>query len=84
MGRVYDALKRAEGAQRHNHKPSDFSGRRNGNPDNVSVFAPTNGQRSSVVSVTFHGDAGGNRFSAHCAHSGGDRRAGTPRRTISA
>ena len=25
--------------------------------------------------------AGGNRFSAHCAHSGRDRRAGTPRRT---
>jgi len=44
MGRVYDALKRAESAQRHNHKPSDFSGRRNGNPDNVSVFARKNGQ----------------------------------------
>jgi len=42
MGRVYDALKRAESAQRHNHK--SFSVARNGNPDNVSVFASKNGQ----------------------------------------
>ena len=40
MGRVYDALKRAESAQRHNHEPSEFSVRRIGNADNVSVFTP--------------------------------------------
>lgn len=44
MGRVYDALKRAESAQRHHHKPSDFSGHRNRNADNVSVFTPKNEQ----------------------------------------
>ena len=38
MGRVYDALKRAD-AQR-NIKPSTPSVRRNGNTDNVSVFKP--------------------------------------------
>lgn len=42
MGRVYDALKRAESAQRHNHKPSEFSDRRSA--DNVSVFVPKNRQ----------------------------------------
>ena len=42
MGRVYDALKRAESAQRHNHK--SFSVARSGNPDNVSVFAQKNDQ----------------------------------------
>ena len=42
MGRVYDALKRAESAQRHNHKPSEFSDR--SSADNVSVFVPKNGQ----------------------------------------
>ena len=42
MGRVYDALKRAESAQRHNHK--SFSVPRHGNADNVSVFTPKNEQ----------------------------------------
>ena len=40
MGRVYDALKRAESAQRHNHQPSEFSVRRHGDMDNVSLFIP--------------------------------------------
>ena len=31
--------------------------------------------------VCFHRNAVGIRFSVHCAHDGGDRRAGTPRRT---
>src|SRR5260370_3100507 len=42
MGRVYDALKRAQSAQRHHHK--SLSVARNGNPDNVSVFASKNEQ----------------------------------------
>src|SRR3982074_1617562 len=39
MGRVYDALKRAESAQR-NFKPAKSSVVRNGNSDNVSYFTP--------------------------------------------
>src|SRR5439155_7151607 len=42
MGRVYDALKRAESAPRH-FTSSKSSVRRNGNPDNVSYFVPKNG-----------------------------------------
>src|SRR5437016_9473390 len=41
MGRVYDALKRAD-AQRH-FKPSTPSVRRNGNSDNIAYFVPKNG-----------------------------------------
>jgi capsular exopolysaccharide synthesis family protein len=43
MGRVYDALKRAQSSPRDfkpNHNPSVS---RNGNPDNVSYFVPRNG-----------------------------------------
>lgn len=39
MGRVYDALKRAESAPR-NFKPNQASVSRNGNSDNVSYFTP--------------------------------------------
>ena len=39
MGRVYDALKRAESAPR-NFKPTKSSVSRNGNSDNVSYFTP--------------------------------------------
>ena len=42
MGRVYDALKRAESAPR-NLKPTKSSVSRNGNSDNVSYFVPKNG-----------------------------------------
>jgi capsular exopolysaccharide synthesis family protein len=42
MGRVYDALKRAESAQRH-FKPTTPSVGRNGNSDNVSYFVPKHG-----------------------------------------
>ena len=42
MGRVYDALKRAESAQRH-FKPTKSSVSRNGNSDNVSYFVPKHG-----------------------------------------
>ncbi len=42
MGRVYDALRRAESAQRHNHKLSEFSDRQTA--DNASVFTPKTGQ----------------------------------------
>src|SRR5437773_12032822 len=41
MGRVYDALKRAD-AQRQ-FKPSTPSARRHGNSDNVAYFVPKNG-----------------------------------------
>src|SRR5713226_2169627 len=44
MGRVYDALKRAESAQRQHFKTSTTSVRRNGNPDNVAQFVPRNGR----------------------------------------
>ncbi|HVS83775.1 MAG TPA: CpsD/CapB family tyrosine-protein kinase [Pyrinomonadaceae bacterium] len=53
MGRVYDALKRAENAQRHNHKPSSFSVSRNGNADNVSVFTPKSGQEHPWEAAPF-------------------------------
>lgn len=43
MGRVYDALKRAESAQRQPIKASRPSVRRHGNQDNVSFFVPKNG-----------------------------------------
>jgi len=42
MGRVYDALKRAESAPR-NFKPTKSSVSRNGNSDNVSYFTPKHG-----------------------------------------
>jgi len=42
MGRVYDALKRAESAQRQ-FKPTKASVGRNGNSDNVSYFSQRNG-----------------------------------------
>lgn len=43
MGRVYDALKRAESAQRH-FKSTKPAVSRNGNSDNVSFFVPKNGR----------------------------------------
>jgi len=43
MGRVYDALKRAESAQRQ-FKSTKPAVSRNGNSDNVSYFVPKNGQ----------------------------------------
>jgi len=43
MGRVYDALKRAESAQRQ-FKSTKPSGSRNGSWDDVSTFVPQNGQ----------------------------------------
>src|SRR5229473_7864376 len=42
MGRVYDALKRAESAPR-TFKPTQSSVSRNGNSDNVSYFVPKHG-----------------------------------------
>ena len=43
MGRVYDALKRAESAPR-TFKPTPSSVGRNGNSDNVSYFVQKNDQ----------------------------------------
>jgi capsular exopolysaccharide synthesis family protein len=42
MGRVYDALKRAESARRDS-KPTKPSANRNGEPDNIAYFVPKNG-----------------------------------------
>jgi len=42
MGRVYDALRRAEHAPRQNTKPSNFSVRRFGNADNIAYLVPKN------------------------------------------
>ena len=54
MGRVYDALKRAESAPRH-FKPSKSSVRRNGNTDNVSYFVPKNGNEHPWEGSPFTG-----------------------------
>ena len=55
MGRVYDALKRAQSSSRDfkpNHNPSIS---RNGNPDNVSYFVPRNGQEHPWEKAPFTG-----------------------------
>src|SRR5439155_6203174 len=54
MGRVYDALKRAESAPRH-FTSSKSSVRRNGNPDNVSYFVPKNGHEHPWEGSPFTG-----------------------------
>jgi capsular exopolysaccharide synthesis family protein len=53
MGRIYDALKRAESAQRPSSSKSTF--RQNGNSDNVSVFVPRNGQEHPWERSAFTG-----------------------------
>ena len=51
MGRVYDALKRAESAER----PEKSSFRQNGKSDNVSVFVPRNGSEHPWERTAFTG-----------------------------
>jgi capsular exopolysaccharide synthesis family protein len=53
MGRIYDALKRAESAQRPSSSKSTF--RQNGNSDNVSMFVPRNGQEHPWERSAFTG-----------------------------
>jgi len=44
MGRVYDALRRAENAPRENNKSSNVSVRRNGSADDIAYLVPKNAQ----------------------------------------
>jgi len=67
MGRVYDALKRAESAQR-SFKPSKSSVGRNGNPDNVAYFVPKNGYEHPWEGSPFTGMPPANN-SAPTAHT---------------
>jgi len=53
MGRIYDALKRAESAPRTSSSKSTF--RQNGNSDNVSVFVPRNGREHPWERSAFTG-----------------------------
>jgi capsular exopolysaccharide synthesis family protein len=53
MGRIYDALKRAESAPRPSSSKSTF--RQNGNSDNVSVFVPRNGREHPWERSAFTG-----------------------------
>src|SRR5882762_11520784 len=72
MGRVYDALKRAESAQRP-FKPSQSSIRRNGNADNVAYFHPRNGNDHPWEGSPFTGmpAATNSAFTAHTTEATG-------------
>src|SRR5262249_19437634 len=70
MGRVHDALKRAESAQRPSAaKPN----RQNGNADNVSVFVPRNGQEHPWERTAFTGmpPASDSASTAHTTEASG-------------
>jgi capsular exopolysaccharide synthesis family protein len=67
MGRVYDALKRAESAQRP-FKSSNSPVRRNGNSDNVSYFVPKQGHDHPWQGSTYTGMPSAND-SASTAHT---------------
>jgi capsular exopolysaccharide synthesis family protein len=54
MGRVYDALKRAESTQRP-FKPTKFSASRTGNSDNVTYFIPKHGHEHPWEQAPFTG-----------------------------
>ena len=70
MGRVYDALKRAEAAQRP-FKTSSV--RRNGNSDNVAYFQPRNGNDHPWEGSPFTGmpSAIDSAFTAHTTEASG-------------
>jgi capsular exopolysaccharide synthesis family protein len=72
MGRVYDALKRAESAQRP-FKASQSSVRRNGNADNVAFFHPRNGNDHPWEGSPFTGmpPATNSAFTAHTTEATG-------------
>lgn len=79
MGRVYDALKRAESAQRH-FKSTKSSVSRNGNSDNVSLFVPKNGQEHPWERSPFTGmpAAYNSASTAHTEATGGPALPGGP------
>jgi capsular exopolysaccharide synthesis family protein len=72
MGRVYDALKRAESAQRP-FKTSKSSVRRNGNADNVAYFPPKHGHEHPWEGSPFTGmpAAIDSAFTAHTTEASG-------------
>lgn len=72
MGRVYDALKRAESAQRP-FKASQSSVRRNGNADNVAYFHPRKGNDHPWNGSPFTGMPAANNsaFTAHTTEATG-------------
>ncbi len=55
MGRVYDALKRAESAPRRFNPTTNSSVSRNGHPDNVHYFVPRNGHEHPWEQTAFTG-----------------------------
>jgi protein-tyrosine kinase len=66
MGRVYDALKRAENAPRH--QPSNFSVPRKGNADNIAYLISKNGHEHPWDNSPFTGMPAG-ESSAPTAHT---------------
>lgn len=70
MGRVYDALKRSEGVQRHNGKPFNLPARHNGNGDSVTYLVPKNGHDHPWETSPFTGmPVAENSSSAPTAHT---------------
>ncbi len=55
MGRIYEALKRAESNPRDFNPNKKSSVSRNGNPDNVSLFVPKNGHEHPWEKAPFTG-----------------------------
>jgi capsular exopolysaccharide synthesis family protein len=55
MGRVYDALRRAENAPRHSPNTANFSVRRNGNADDIAYLVPKNGHEHPWDRAPFTG-----------------------------
>jgi capsular exopolysaccharide synthesis family protein len=72
MGRVYDALKRAESAERP-FKPSQSSVRRSSNSDNVAYFQPRSGNEHPWEGSPFTGmpAAIDSAFTAHTTEASG-------------
>ncbi len=73
MGRVYDALKRAQSSPRDFKPNNNPSVSRNGNPDNVSYFVPRNGQDHPWEKAPFTGmpSAFSSASTAHTAQATG-------------
>jgi capsular exopolysaccharide synthesis family protein len=70
MGRIYDALKRAEGEQRQNGKPVNLPLRHKSNPDNITYLVPKNGYDHPWETSPFTGiPVAENLSSAPTAHT---------------
>jgi protein-tyrosine kinase len=70
MGRVYDALKRAEGVQRQNGKPFNLPVRQKGNTDDLTYLVPKNGHEHPWERSSFTGTpVAENSSSAPTAHT---------------